>query len=235
MRLPLLPSLRPAGRRIPCASPLLTLLAVAIHLCPAAPPLLEFRREAVAEHEIWRVVTCHWTHFSWDHLLWDALALVVLGSLWEMRSGFRFWLGLALSALLIPAGIAVGLPDIQSYRGLSGIDSALFAGLACEVLAEKWRERRRLDAAAVAALGLAFAGKVLFEMLTGQTLFVDSAAAGMTPLPLAHLLGAAAGVLAVFVVERPGNAGEKVPNFSGKSSLPQRRISWLPDSLSRWS
>jgi len=46
--------------------------------------------------------------------------------------------------------------------------------------------------ASLAAVGavVAFLGKVGYESLTGATLFVDSAAAGFEPLPLAHLLGA---------------------------------------------
>jgi hypothetical protein len=39
-----------------------------------------------------------------------------------------------------------------------------------------------------------FAAKVAFEMVTGGTLFVDSTAAGMTPVPLAHIVGGLVGL-----------------------------------------
>ncbi|MBI4564001.1 MAG: hypothetical protein HY716_04820 [Planctomycetes bacterium] len=39
------------------------------------------------------------------------------------------------------------------------------------------------------------AGKVDFEIVTGSTLFVNSEAGAMTPIPLAHAVGAATGAL----------------------------------------
>ena len=97
--------------------------------------------------------------------------------------------------------IAVGvfLPEMQTYRGLSGIDSAAFALLAVLILRDNVRTRRWYWAVFACAGFLAFGAKIVFELATGGMAFVDGSAAGMVPVPLAHLIGAGAGVLAGFV------------------------------------
>jgi hypothetical protein len=86
-------------------------------------------------------------------------------------------------------------PEIGSYRGLSGVDSGLFVLLLMQLAGDGVRRKERIWVA-LPGLGLAaFLGKIAYEYLTGATLFVDSAAAGFVPLPAAHLLGAATGLV----------------------------------------
>lgn len=185
---------RRAGR-LPGASLLLAALALGVFLMPGAAELLQYDRAAVAAGELWRLATCHWTHWDAGHLLWDMVVFALLGVVCEGRSRRRLWIALVLAALLVPAAVWLCLPDMEHYRGLSGLDSALFALLAAEVLREKLREGKPLWALAVAAAALAFAGKISWELATGTAVFVDSAAAGMVPVPLAHLVGAACGAV----------------------------------------
>ncbi|HOX08224.1 MAG TPA: rhombosortase [Planctomycetota bacterium] len=182
--------------RLPGASLLLSAAALAVFLVPGAARLLEYDRSALAAGELWRLVTCHWTHWGAEHLIWDMVVFALLGAACEGRSRRRLWLGLALSALLVPAAVWLVIPGMERYRGLSGLDSMLFALLATEVLREKLAAGRRLWALAAAAAALAFAGKIAWELATGTAVFVDSSAAGMVPVPLAHLVGAACGALA---------------------------------------
>jgi hypothetical protein len=49
----------------------------------------------------------------------------------------------------------------------------------------------------LAALGLAFSAKVAYEVMTGQALFANSPA--FTPVPLAHVVGAAVGAAVALV------------------------------------
>ena len=84
---------------------------------------------------------------------------------------------------------------MATYRGLSGIDSALFVLLAISILREGVAdgERHRISVAVIALIG--FGAKTLFELTSGATVFVDSAANHMTPLPWVHVVGAVCGIL----------------------------------------
>jgi rhomboid family GlyGly-CTERM serine protease len=164
---------------------LLTAVATGL-LLPASA--LELRRPEAQVGEWWRLLTCHWVHWSVDHLLWDALPLLALA--WSCRERAR-QVGAALLAasLAIPASVWWLQPELAAYRGLSGLASALFTLAAMSA----WRVGGpRLPAL---ALLLLFAAKVAWEAATATTLFVDSAAHGFVPVPLAHLVGAACGGL----------------------------------------
>ena len=178
------------------ASPLLALAAFFTWALPHLAQQLQFHRTAIAGGELWRILTCHWTHCSFDHLFWDAGALLVLGILCEANSRWRFLVCLGASTLLIPAAVWIACPGIETYRGLSGIDSALFTLLAVQIIREGIRDRRS-NVVALAGLVLAgFVAKILFETVTGSTIFVDSTAAGMVPIPLVHVVGGVVGLVA---------------------------------------
>lgn len=191
-----------AGRRVPRASLLFGLAAVLIYLLPAASAAFEYHRGAIEHGQLWRLFTCHWTHLSLDHLLWDAAVFVALAAWCERDAPRRFWTCLGASALLIPVSVWILLPDLETYRGLSGIDSALFALLAIRLLLEKMETRQWGWVAAVVALLAGFVCKTAFEAVTGQAVFVDSAATGMIPVPLAHAVGAAVGIVTGIWPER---------------------------------
>jgi len=151
--------------------------------------LLQYDRVAIAGGQWWRVFTCHFVHWSADHALWDFTAFVILLAMCLGRDVRRTILTIALSSLAIPVALLALLPSMQTYRGLSGIDSALF-GLAWMLIL------RRLNHGRIGMwmLGAAFLAKLIFETITGSSIFVDSAAAQFVPVPLAHLVGFAIGL-----------------------------------------
>ncbi len=171
----------------------LAVTAVAVFLWPGAQPWLQVDRAAVAGGELWRLVTGHFTHWSLDQLLWDTAVLVALGAVCERRDRRRYLLALGLAAVAIPAAVAVWAPGVSTYRGLSGLDSALFVLLAVGLMREgRGEERRRW--VLVTGLALAgFAAKVLYEQVSGDTVFVDGVA-GVVVVPLAHVAGGLAGL-----------------------------------------
>lgn len=146
---------------------------------------LELDRTAIAAGEVWRLFTCHAMHWSIDHLAWDLLAFLCLLPLCLRESVRRTWWTLAAASLAISGAVLVFLPEMERYRGLSGLDSALFVFLAASRLT-----RGRSGTVAGVALGL-FAAKLAFEMATGSTLFTS--VEGFVPVPLAHLVGALCG------------------------------------------
>lgn len=184
-----------AAGRLPIVSLLLAAVAVAIAAIPGAAMALQFDRSMIADNgSIWQVVTGHWTHWSLSHLFWDVLAFAVLGALCETTDWRRFLWCVAASIPAIPAVLWFTEPWMQTYRGLSGIDSGLFALFVTGLMKNAARERDRLVLVIGAALFTAFVGKLAFEFVAGQTVFVDSAAAGMVPVPMAHVVGMIVGL-----------------------------------------
>jgi multisubunit Na+/H+ antiporter MnhF subunit len=119
----------------------------------------------------------------------------VLGGTCERINRRKFLACLALSAASISAAIWWLLPAVNCYRGLSGIDSALFTLVAVNMLRQARRDRD-LVLAAILALGLlGFIAKLAYEIATGTTLFVNSSAAGFVPLPLVHAVGGSIGAV----------------------------------------
>jgi rhomboid family GlyGly-CTERM serine protease len=188
-------------KRLPWSTLGFAVLAVVIHFVPALGNVLQFDREAVIHGQVWRFFTAHLTHFGGNHLRWDLFAFIVLGTITERISRRGFQTTLGLSAGVITLGVWMVQPQFTTYRGLSGIDSALFGFVVSGVLVAGWRERHQFSIA-VGGLALAgFATKCAYELVTGGTVFVETGDA-FTAVPLAHLLGAAAGAGVQFVSAR---------------------------------
>ncbi len=192
---------------------LLFAMSALVFLVPSSGPYLEYNRSAIATGEVWRLVTGHLVHYSFDHFFWDAITLVLLGLASERFGVSRLLACLAASALVISASIWFCLPSIATYRGLSGVDSALFALL--------------VTASGRTTIGImclvGFLLKTLYEVTTGQTVFVTNLGSGAVAIPLAHLAGAAAGLAAGssrrFVFSRSAMR----PFCASPSTLPRMR------------
>lgn len=180
---------------------LLTLGAALIMALPAVAPALEFDRHAIALGDWGRLITGHLTHWTLDHAFWDGAMFLALGALCEVRWPRRFLACLAAAPLVISVALWCFTPELMFYRGLSGIDSALFTLAAGCLLCEAVGDGRRKHALLLGALLVAFAGKIGYEFATGATLFVDSTTA-FVPIPLAHVAGGTVGMVAALVGRR---------------------------------
>jgi rhomboid family GlyGly-CTERM serine protease len=191
---------------------LVTVFALILFCSPALTNLLQFDRAAIARGELWRVVTGHWTHWSFSHLAWDLAAFIALGiACIHRRPRATAWT-LAIGSLAIGAAVWFWQPHLSAYRGMSGLDAALFALLAVDVLMGTGLHAVR---AACAAVLLCFLAKLDFELMSGRSFFVDSAAAGFVPVPLAHAVGAAVGAVVAFVVATPASPRHQASNCQG--------------------
>jgi rhomboid family GlyGly-CTERM serine protease len=187
--------LKSAAGHLPGVSLALVVAACLLMAFPSLADRLQYDRSAVLEGELWRIATCHLTHWSLDHLFWDATALLFLGFVIEQEKRRRLLTCMGLSAVLIPLAVCVCMPDLSTYRGLSGIDSAVFMLLAVTLFSDSWEQRDWGWMLVCTAVMGGFAAKTGFEFVTGTTLFVDAMAAEMLPVPLAHVIGAGSGVL----------------------------------------
>ena len=193
-----------SGRRAPFASLLLTVAAVVIHFFFSLRVQLLYDRTALGHHELWRLLTCHWVHLSWDHLLWSAMTFLGLGFLCEWMDRKRFYATVAVSALLIPAAIWWGMPDLKAYGGLSGLDCALYALLMVRLIRREIRSRSCFWVAMFALLLVGLIAKITYESITGLTIFVSNHQSGMVPVPLAHLVGGVVGTAVGLLGDRAG-------------------------------
>jgi rhomboid family GlyGly-CTERM serine protease len=170
-----------------------------IAFVPGSHQDLEWRRAAAESGQWWRFATGHLTHFDAQHLAWDLAVFLVLGSLCETRHRVRYAVVLILCGLLIPMALSTLSPEIATYRGLSGLDTALFAMLAAGTLQAARRRRDWVLLTTVSGLFALLLAKMAYEAWTSSTLFVDTASAGFKPVPLAHLVGAAVGMTIGFL------------------------------------
>ena len=173
----------------------IAVLAILAGLWPALATALQYDRHAISNFQLWRIATGHVTHWNADDQIWDLVPFVGLSfacAQYLVRRTIGCVLG---SALAITGCLWFLQPEITHYRGLSGIDSALFVLLTAML----WRDARsRNDSLLswVALVGLlGFFAKVSYEWLTGEILFVDSHAAGFIPLASAHLVGGTVGLI----------------------------------------
>lgn len=174
---------------------LLTLVAISVSIAPMLAEASQLNRGAVLAGERWQILTCHLTHWNLDHLFWDVLVFAGLGVICERRDRVSWAICVGGSTIAIPLGLLVLCPEMATYRGLSGLDSAIFALFIIQSLKDSWRRSDRSGMLVYSAVSLGFAAKLAFESLTHSTFFVDSSAAGFVPIVEAHVLGAVIGAL----------------------------------------
>ena len=162
-------------------------LALGLFYFPALAQIVELPLAGNGWMNPVSLVGCHLLHWSGGHLFWDLGMFVVTGYLCE-RGGRWAYLGtLGLAAVAIPPVVIWYHPELSSYRGLSGLDTALFALF---ISRSGWQAIRTGDQAWLyicIGLWLAMIGKSAFELATGQVLFVDTES--FVPVPIAHLIG----------------------------------------------
>lgn len=185
--------------------PVITLVLAAAAL--AAAPLgveawIELRPGAVMHGEAWRMLTGHLAHYGTSHLAWDVVVFVAAGAIAERCGRWSYLALLLASATAVSAAVMVLQPGLAAYRGLSGVDSALFVYVCANLLAEAWRAGERGWIVAALAALLAFGGKAAFEHATGTTIFAQSDGR-FTPVPLAHAVGGLVGLAWATLGARP--------------------------------
>lgn len=180
--------------RYPLVSLAMGLLATGLFLLGETGEVLQYDRAAIAAGEIWRLFTGHWFHWSFDHFLWCTMVFVCVGGICEQVCRRGFAAALAAATVVIGPGAYWFAPDLSCYRGLSGLGSGLFVFGSVALMRVASRNRDRTTLLLAAGSGLLFIGKVLFEYLTGQSLFVNEPGL-FVPVPLVHLLGGMTGLV----------------------------------------
>lgn len=179
----------------------LSVLAVVAFICPGLTVALQLDFASVASGQSWRLLTGHFTHFGGEHLFWDVLMFTVLGAACEHQHRRLFGISILVMTIGISATVLATCRDVSGYRGLSGVDTGLFVWFLVDQIRQSIAGRDRMFAAVWTAAGTLLIGKLLFEWVTGEILFVD--ATDFKPLVESHLAGAAFGALFAGIAHRP--------------------------------
>ncbi len=160
----------------------ISLTAVALILYEVFGPVqqtLVFDRAAIANGEVWRLVTGHWVHSDIAHLLWNSAALLLMGVLFERRLRSHVVTSLLAGTISVDIWLWWGASGVSRYCGLSGIlNSLLIVGLI-----QLWSDQRH---PLVPLVVLGAVTKIAIEIATGQALFTRTA---WPSIPAAHAAG----------------------------------------------
>ena len=181
------------AKRAPYLSIVLSAAALLVHFYHPLRPHLLYSRTALAQGEFWRLIACHWVHLNADHLLWSALTFFVLGAFCEVLDRSKFILAVGIATILIPMVIWFMMPQLEAYGGLSGLDCSLYS-LWIVLLIQ--RERPHLKWRWIifyTIMLILLPAKIIYEMSSGLTVFVNNNHAGMVPVPLSHMVGGIVG------------------------------------------
>lgn len=178
--------------RIPFLSAGVAAFTLGVWMLPGAGEVLQYERDAIISGEVWRPISGHFTHWTASHVFWDLVAFAVLGPLVECRSRALFARTVLASAAAISTGVWFLAPTFEAYRGLSGVDSALFGAVVAWIAGDGIARRTWRGAMPALAAGVVFAVRTVCEVASGVPVFVGVDAA-FTSLPIAHLLGALTG------------------------------------------
>jgi len=146
---------------------------------------LRYERAALAQGQLWRLISAHWVHLNLRHALVNIAGFALLWALFARDFSPRQWLLiLAAAVIAIDAGLWLLDSTVQWYVGSSGV---LHGILAAGTLAHL--KRREPDGWVLVAL---LAGKLLYEQRVGPLPFSGSSEVVVD----AHLYGVIGGLAA---------------------------------------
>lgn len=179
-----------AGILLAVSVALVTLGVQCIH---GVPEVLQWQRHGGME---WTWITSHLSHWSWNHLAWDLFAFGLLSLLCLRLMPSRYAACLLVAAVFIPLEVQINQQHIESYRGLSGLDTALMGLL----VAALWRHPTADHSCGVSQVlavlgGGSFLAKTMYELTTGGTVFVSAGNEPFVPVISAHFVGFVCGFL----------------------------------------
>lgn len=164
--------------------------AALIFSTPALQAHFIYDRSAIADGELWRLVTGNLVHLSTLHFAYDLTAFLIAGTIIEIH-GYRFFLTLCFfAATFIGVTLYYAEPRMFYFAGLSGVASAAVTYLCLHGLTEKgaWR---RLCVVVLAGM----TAKIGIELALGKSLLFETGTQGFVPVPLSHLVGAGTALL----------------------------------------
>jgi rhomboid family GlyGly-CTERM serine protease len=146
----------------------------------------QFALTATARGEVWRLWTGHLVHYDVAHLVTNAIAIAVPLSLVDRRSRRAILLAMTLIAPAISVVLLAGA-HFDEYRGASGLALAVWVTSALSLLGTHSARDRKTGAALLV---------LVVAKLAAEMAGLGHVWEGVAPLPLAHVAGSIAGLIA---------------------------------------
>ncbi|KJZ01025.1 rhombosortase [Pseudoalteromonas piscicida] len=150
-------------------------------------PHLDFDRNAIADGEIWRILSGQFTHSNWYHLMLNLLGILFI---WLLHAEYtrlrKYWLNVLFLGLFTGLMILLFSPNIIVYTGLSGLLHGLIVWGALEDI------KRKLTTGYLLFIGVW--AKVCWEQYAGASADVAKLIDSRVAIE-AHLFGAVGGVV----------------------------------------
>jgi rhomboid family GlyGly-CTERM serine protease len=181
-------------RTLPWATLSASALCLSGSLSPTLSWLFEYDRGRLAAGDYWRLWTCSFAHFGATHLFWNLLLVLGLGAWLEKRAPTAVRWFFASAPLAVGLTLWVGVPNLDLYRGASGIAAGLVAYAALTIIA---RQGQVWIGATLAAL---LAVKIALEIATPAPLLASLESADIVSMPAAHIAGVGCAMV-VFVFQ----------------------------------
>jgi rhomboid family GlyGly-CTERM serine protease len=153
--------------------------------------VLQFDRLLIDQGQYWLLLTGHLVHLNWVHWALNMAGLLIVALFFSLYGNIYDWLFVLLfSALITGLGLYWWHPELIWYVGLSGVLHGLFVYGAI-------RETRFFPFSGYLLL-LLISAKLFWEYMNGP-LPGSEAMTGGRVMVEAHLYGAIAGLVAVFI------------------------------------
>lgn len=107
--------------RIPLFTISILLVSVLSSIFPEITSVFIFDRSAILKGQVWRIITCHFVHFSGLHLFYNLVAFGIAGWIIENKNYRHFGRICVLMASLISVSLLILEPNMSYYGGLSGM------------------------------------------------------------------------------------------------------------------
>lgn len=155
-----------------------------VSIFPEAHSVMLYDRDAIAEGEIWRLVSCNLVHFNHIHLLYNLLAFGIAGFIIERNRYPHFISFCFILSLIISLSIYILEPNMAFYGGLSGLTCGAIVYFCCWGLQEEapWRTICQL-------LLLLLAAKICIEFFSHSSILPYFEHKTIHIAPLGHLAG----------------------------------------------
>ncbi|RMH22714.1 MAG: rhombosortase [Gammaproteobacteria bacterium] len=175
----------------------LALISLSIQFSEPAQTLLRYDRAAIANGEIWRLLTGNLAHLNWPHLWLNLAGLLLIWLLTQHLFSTRQWgLAFLFTSLGVSSGLYIFDSELLWYVGLSGI----LHGLLVAPLTFNIRNNCLADHALLAIVLL----KVIWEQFQGPMESSEALIEGQVVTD-AHLFGAISGLvlgLSLYLLKR---------------------------------
>ena len=167
----------------------ITLICFLVHYSETVQIYLQYDRTAIFAGNVWRLFSGHFVHWDVEHLVWDSITFLLTGVIVLLLSRKVFYSVIIFTPLIISTYLLCINRNILFYRGLSGIDVALFCS-ASLLLIVKGRLKKDIFVTVFGIVAfLLMIAKIIYEIVLQSTLFVETTALYIS-LPQVHLLGA---------------------------------------------